>query len=171
MAAGALGYSANGDLEADLTKFGFLVYGGTVRDFHDWEVRAMVRLNAYVIAEDLGPKILGSKDNIPSVIEAVRKHIFPLTEQDSKELYRLGTQTGGLLSRQAGEPMVSYIAHRKRWWKKLQQIDKGVVISEPILTDLLLDNSGLSRQERLMVLTAMGSSTKLEDACSARKDA
>ena len=188
MAAGALGYSANGDLEADLTKFGFLVYGGTVRDFHEWEFRAMVRFNqtkdeekpalaskfldslrtdAYVIAEDLGPEILGSKDNIPSVIEAVRKHIFPLTEQESKELYRLGTQTGGLLSRQAGEPMVSYIARRKRWWKKLQQIDKGVVISEPILTDLLLDNSGLSRQERLMVLTAMGSSTKLEDACSA----
>ena len=177
MAAGALGYSANGDLEADLTKFGFLVYGGTVRDFHEWEFRAMVRFNqtkdedkpalaskfldslrtdAYVIAEDLGPEILGSKDNIPSVIEAFRKHIFPLTEQESKELYR-----------QAGEPMVSYIARRKRWWKKLQQIDKGVVISEPILTDLLLDNSGLSRQERLMVLTAMGSSTKLEDACSA----
>ena len=107
------------------------------------------------------------KGQLPSVIEAVRKHIFPLTEQESKELYRLGTETGGLLSRQAGEPMVSYIARRKRWWKKLQQIDKGVVISEPILTDLLLDNSGLSRQERLMVLTAMGSSTKLEDACSA----
>ena len=120
MAAGALGYSANGDLEADLTKFGSLVYGGTVRDFHEWEFRAMVRFNqtkdgekpalaskfldslrtdAYVIAEDLGPEILGSKDNIPSVIEAVRKHIFPLTEQESKELYRLGTQTGGLLSR------------------------------------------------------------------------
>ena len=68
------------ELAADLTKFGFLVYGGTVRDFHEWEFRAMVRFNktkdedkpalaskfldslrtdAYVIAEDLGPEILG----------------------------------------------------------------------------------------------------------------
>ena len=97
--------------------------------------RDSLRTDACVVAEDLGPEILGSKDNIPSVIEAVRKRIFPMTEQQSKEVYRLGTQAGGLLSHQAGEPMVSYLACRKRWWKKLQQIDKGVVIREPILTD------------------------------------
>ena len=36
MAAGALHYSANGDLDADLMTFGFLVNGGTVREVHAW---------------------------------------------------------------------------------------------------------------------------------------
>ena len=86
-----------------------------------------------------------------------------IQEQESKELYRLGTQIGGMLSRQAGEPMTSYLSRRKRWWKKMKQLDKTVAISESILTDLLLDNAGINRQERIMVITAMAGSVKTED--------
>lgn len=185
MASGSLAYRPHQDLDTDLTKFGFLVYAGTVRDFHEWEFRAMtrwkqtkvderadlaskfldsLRSEAYIIAEDLGTDILFSNDNIPKVVEAVRERLFPLAEQESKELYRLGTQVGGVLSRQAGEPMVSYIDRRKRWLRKLQQLDKATHISEAVLTDLLLDNSGLNRSERLMVLTSMGGSTATKDA-------
>ena len=42
--------------------------------------------------------------------------------------------------------------------------DKAIHISESVLTDLLLDNSGLNRQERLMVLTAMSGSSATQDA-------
>ena len=185
MSSGSLAFQHRPDLEADLTKFGFLVYAGDVRNFHEWEFRAMTRWNqtkddekkdlaskfldslrgeAYIAAEDLGTEILFSKDNIPKVIEAVRKNLFPLVEQESKELYRLGTQIGGILSRQAGESMTSYLSRRNRWWRKLKQLDDKVQISEGILTDLLLDNAGINRQERLMVLTALGGSTKTEDA-------
>ena len=185
MASGSLAFQHRPDLEADLTKFGFLVYAGDVRNFHKWEFRAMTRWNqtkddekkdlaskfldslrgkAYIAAEDLGTEILFNKDNIPKVIEAVRKNLFPLVEQESKELYRLGTQIGGILSRQAGESMTSYLSRRNRWWRKLKQLDDKVQISEGILTDLLLDNAGINRQERLMVLTALGGSVKTEDA-------
>ena len=185
MSSGSLAFQHRPDLEADLTKFGFLVYAGDVRNFHEWEFRAMTRWNqtkddekkdlaskfldslsgeAYIAAEDLGTEILFSKENIPKVIEAVRKNLFPLVEQESKELYRLGTQIGGILSRQAGESMTSYLSRRNRWWRKLKQLDDKVQISEGILTDLLLDNAGINRQERLMVLTALGGSTKTEDA-------
>ena len=185
MASGSLAYRPTQDRDTGLTKFGFLVYAGTVRDFHEWEFRALTRWNqtekddkkalaskfldslrgeAYIIAEDLGSEVLYSENNIPAIVEAVRKILFPLLEQESKELYRLGTQVGGLLARQPGEPMMSYFARRKRWWRKLQQLDKNVAINEAVLTDLILDNSGLNRQERLMVLTAMGTSTKVEDA-------
>ena len=136
MASGSLAYRPHQDLDTDLTKFGFLVYAGTVRDFHEWEFRAMtrwkqtkvderselaskfldsLRSEAYIIAEDLGTDILFSNDNIPKVVEAVRERLFPLAEQESKELYRLGTQVGGVLSRQAGEPMVSYIDRWRHW--------------------------------------------------------
>ena len=45
-----------------------------------------------------------------------------------------------------------------------QSRDKAIHISESVLTDLLLDNSGLNRQERLMVLTAMQGSSATKDA-------
>ena len=96
-----------------------------------------LRGEAYIAAEDLGTEILFNKDNILKVIEAVRKNLFPLVEQESKELYRLGTQIGGILSRQAGESMTSYLSRRNRWWRKLKQRDDKVQISEGILTDLL----------------------------------
>ena len=183
MVSGRLAFQHRPDLEADLTKFGFLVYAGDVRNFHEWEFRAMTRWNqtkddekkdlalkfldslrgeAYIAAEDLGTEILFNKDNIP-VIEAVRKNLFPLVEQESKELYRLGTQIGGILSRQAGESMTSYLSRRNRWWRKLKQLDDKVQISEGILTSLLLDNAGINRQERLMVLTAFGGSVREEE--------
>ncbi|CAE7221794.1 GIP [Symbiodinium sp. CCMP2592] len=185
MASGSLAYRPHQDLDTDLTKFGFLVYAGTVRDFHEWEFRAMtrwkqtkvgersdlaskfldsLRSEAYIVAEDLGTDVLFSSQNIPKVIEAVRERLFPLAEQETKELYRLGTQVGGTLSRQPGEPMISYIDRRKRWLGKLQHLDKALHISEAVLTDLLLDNSGLTRQERLMVLTSMSGSTATKDA-------
>ena len=185
MASGSLAFQHRPDLEAELTKFGFLIYAGDVRNFHEWEFRTMTRWNqtkddekkdlaskfldslrgeAYIAVEDLGTEILFNKDNIPKVIEAVRKNLFPLVEQESKERYHLGTQIGGILSRQAGESMTSYLSRRNRWWRKLKQLDDKVQISEGILTDLLLDNAGINRQERLMVLTALGGSVKTEDA-------
>ena len=113
MASASLAFQHRPDLEAELTKFGFLVYAGDVRNFHEWEFCAMTRWNqtedeekkdlaskfldssrgeAYIAAEDLGTEILFDKNNIPKVIEAARKNLLPLIEQESKELYRLGTR-------------------------------------------------------------------------------
>ncbi|CAE7555851.1 GIP [Symbiodinium sp. CCMP2592] len=102
MACGSLAYRPRHDLDTNLTKFGFLVYAGTIRDVHEWEFRAMnrwkqtqvdselaskfldsLRTEAYIIAEDLGTD---------KVVEAVRQRLFPLGEQESKEMHRLGTQ-------------------------------------------------------------------------------
>ena len=50
------------DLATDLTKFGFLVYAGTVRDFHEWEFRAMTRWKQTKVDErsELASKFLDS---------------------------------------------------------------------------------------------------------------
>ena len=87
MASGSLAYRPTQDRDTDLTKFGFLVYAGTVRDFHEWEFRALTRWNqtdkddkkalaskfldslrgeAYINAEDLGSEVLYSENNIPA---------------------------------------------------------------------------------------------------------
>ena len=94
MASGSLAFQHRPDLEADLTKFGFLVYAGDVRNFHEWEFRAMTRWNqtkdderkdlaskfldslrgeAYIAAEDLGTEILFNKDNKASPRSKLRK--------------------------------------------------------------------------------------------------
>ena len=95
MSSGSLAFQHRPDLEADLTKFGFLVYAGDdVRNFHEWEFRAMTRWNqtkddekkdlaskfldslrgeAYIAADDLGTEILFDKNNIPKVIEACKE--------------------------------------------------------------------------------------------------
>ena len=108
MASGSLAYRHQADLEADLTKFGILVYGGTIRDFHEWEFRAMTRWTqikegerkelaskfldslrgeAYIAAEDLGAEVLGSQDNIPKIIEKVRSNLFPLYRNKKAKNY------------------------------------------------------------------------------------
>jgi hypothetical protein len=175
MAATSLFYPNRSEQETDLTKAGFLIYGGSIKDFHEWEFRSLTRVRAtkederwqlgakfldslhggaYTLAEDLGSQALVQPDAIEKIAELVRGHIFPLTDQEAKELYRMGTAIGGALSRQPGESMVSYTNRRKRWYRKLKQLDKSVEISEGVLVDLLLDCSGLNRQEKLMVQTA-----------------
>ena len=119
MAATSLFYSNRREQETDLTKAGFLIYDGSVKDFHEWEFRSLTRLRAederwqlgakfldslrgeaYTLAEDVGAQALVQPDAIEKIMELVRDHIFPLTDQEAKELYRMGTAIGGSLSRQ-----------------------------------------------------------------------
>lgn len=97
----------------------------------------------------------------------MKKSVFPLKEHEAKELYRVGTSIGGPLSRQNAESMSQYISRRKRWWKKLAELDSKLSVSDTILTDLLLDNAGLSRSEKLMILTATHDSPTFESASEA----
>ena len=104
------------------------MYDGSVKDFHEWEFRSLTRLratkederwqlgakfleslrnDAYTLAEDLGAQALVQPDAIEKIVELVRAHIFPLTDTEAKELYRMGTTFGGALSRQPGESMLN----------------------------------------------------------------
>ena len=60
--------------------------------------------------------------------------------------------------------MLSYIARRKRWWSTLCELDPDIRLSEAMRANLLVELSGLSRQEQLMVKTAARSQTTDEFA-------
>ena len=47
--------------------------------------------------------------------------------------------------------MLSYVSRRWRWWKLLKTLDTSVELSEPMRVGLLLDLSGLTRQESLVI--------------------
>ena len=121
-AGGGLRFNPRTQEEPELTKAGFLVYSGSGHDY-EWEFRAMakfyatkaddrfslgpklpesLRVDAYIVAQDLGHDLLKATDAIEKIVEAVRKQIFPLQAQDAQELYRVGSSGGGVMSRQPG---------------------------------------------------------------------
>ena len=62
MAASSLFYSSRSDGDTDLTKAGFLIYDGSIKDFHEWEFRSLTRVRATKEDErwQLGAKFLDS---------------------------------------------------------------------------------------------------------------
>ena len=55
--------------------------------------------------------------------------------------------------------MLSYTQRRRRWWRVLTELDPSIALSEGLRMELMLELSGLSRQEVLVV-----------KACAATKD-
>ena len=55
------------------------------------------------------------------------------------------------MSRQNGESMKQYVTRRRRCWTFLVQMNPVIHLSEGHESDMLLDLSGLTREERVMV--------------------
>ena len=82
----------------------------------------------------------------------------------SSELFRQGQLITGRFTRQRGEPMLLHIARRKRWWSTLRELDPDMRLSEAMSANRLVELSGLSRQEQLMIKTAARAHTVKEYA-------
>ena len=65
--------------------------------------------------------------------------------------------------------MLSYVNRRKRWWTTLRELDPEVRLSEAMRANLLVELSGLSRPQRLMVKTAATSETMHAQVSDERK--
>ena len=89
-------------------------------------------------------------------MQAMRDSVSVKRDLEAMELYKEGSKSKGMLPRQMGESMQSYVLRRKRWWTRLKALDEKYSVSENILTDMLLDGSRLNTQERLMILTSVG---------------
>ena len=116
------------------TKSGVFRYDGSPGGFHEWEFRTRARYygtkkedktqlgsrvleglsgEAYLVARNLGIDILSEKEGVMKLIGAMRERIFPYLADEAKILYREGQRKDGLLSRAAGESMLSYVNRRK----------------------------------------------------------
>ena len=161
-----------------------LTYSGDPTEFYSWEFRARARIagtkpeerslvtarlveglvgDAFQVARDIGLDKLQGDDGFELLCDRMRRVIFPMQKQEAKELLRLGQTVGSIMSRQHGEPMSSYINRRKRWWKTLKELDGTIEMSTTMLGDLMLDHSGLTKIERLLVLTSTNNSTAEAD--------
>ena len=66
-----------------------------------------------------------------------------------------GRKEGGVLSRQSGESMSSYITRRRSWWIALKGLDSAVAIPDVILAEQRLTNAQISGDQRLMGRTML----------------
>ena len=123
-----------------------------------------LRDEAFELARDIGVESLTAPGGLRSFVEKMREVVFPCATEEARELFRAG-QKHGVLSRQSGESMLSYVSRRRRWWKLLRTLDTTIVLSEPMRVELLLELSGLTRQEAL-VIKACAEDSKNFDAVS-----
>ena len=178
------------------SKKGILYYDGSAAGFEVWNYRVQVKLGAMnsiqdaqerdqklvefgsyiveglsdealLIAIDLGVNTLNTPTGVKQLVDKMRESIREAKDDEISELYRLGAQTTGPLIRQRGEPMQSYISRRKRWWTRIRELDSSFNVSETLLADYLLDCAGLTKDQRLMILTVTGNvrtQSAIEDA-------
>ena len=109
-----------------------------------------LREEAFELARDIGADVLTQPGGLRKFVEKLRDVVFPRASEDARELFKVG-QKPGSLARQNGESMLSYVSRRGRWWKLLRTLDGSIELSEPMRVELLLELSGLSRQEIIVI--------------------
>ena len=99
---------------------------------------------------------------VKTLMDRIEASTARYKKDEARELHRAGCRTSGPLCRQTGEPMISYISRRRRWYKRLKQLDGTTVVSENILSDSLIDCAVMNEQEKLSVRTLAGDSTEFD---------
>ena len=189
MALASLRYDANSSVQE--TKSGVFVYDGNAARFHEWEFRTSMRtrsskeedrlrtMNSIVeslhgeagqVAMDPGEEELMKPAGVKILIDAMRRHVFPQARAEEKELCKMGHKQHGAMARQASESMSNYVIRRRRWWRQLKDMDKEVNLSDSILGDLMLEASGLSNNEQLMILTSVNNVRNFDKLSQALMD-
>ena len=116
-----------------------------------------------MLARDVGLDALTSEEGLEDLLQKMKAFVFPRANEEAKELFRAGQKHGGPLSRQSGESMLS------RWWSVLQELDSTMMLSDSLRAELLLELSGLSRQE-ILVTKACANPKNFEGYCKVLVD-
>ena len=109
-----------------------------------------LREEAFELARDIGVDVLTRPGGLRKFVEKLRDNVFPRASEEARELFKVG-QKPGSLARQNGESMLSYVSRRRRWLNLLKTLDGSIELSEPMRVELLLELSGLSRQEIIVI--------------------
>ena len=109
--------------------------------------------DAFKIAQDIGRPELTKHDGIVKLVEAIRKHVRATAPEEAKILYREGSKKDGLLSRQPTESIMSYLSRRNRWHTRTENLDEGLKVPGRLRTEMMLESSRLSEDQRRMILT------------------
>ena len=109
-----------------------------------------LREEAFELARDIGVEVLTQPGGLRKFVDKLRDVVFPRASEEARGLFKT-RQKPGSLARRSQESMLSYVSRRRRWWKLLKTLDGSIELSEPMRVELLLELSGLSRQEIIVI--------------------
>ena len=114
-----------------------------------------LRSQALHVAGEIPMDKLASADGPNILLEFLQKAFRPRRLQEARELYTAGAQQYGVLARQPGEPMPSFLLRRRTWQRMLKDLDPDLQVPEGILAEQTLLCSGISHEQQLLVRTAL----------------
>ena len=74
--------------------------------------------SALRIAQLISTTELAGEKGAEMLLEKLNETLKPRRIQEARELYMAGAQQNGMLSRQQGEPMGTYLVRRQAWYKR-----------------------------------------------------
>ena len=114
---------------------------------------------ALQIAKGIGLERLANPTGTQTLLEALEADLLPLRRQTAVEMYQAGSQPG-MMSRQTGEAMSSYVLRRETWWTQLQELDSEVKCSPAILGEQMLTQAGLTNMEVQLIRATLKNDLK-----------
>ncbi len=124
-----------------------------------------LRGQAFRLAQQVDLSTLSSERGAEVLLKTFNDNLKPRKAQEARELYAAGSREGGLLSRQSGEPMSSYVSRRRAWWSALQGLDSNLKIPDMILAEQILTNCGLTDDQKLMIRTVLQGTFNVDKVC------
>ena len=112
--------------------------------------------HALQIAQLMEIEKLSEEDGAQKLMDHLLTQLRPRREQQARKLYEAGAMAGGLLARQSPETTAQYVLRRRAWYRALTDMSSELKLPDLILAEQLLNNSGLSETEKLMVRTTLG---------------
>eukprot|EP00435_Cladocopium_sp_Y103_P059746 s828_g21.t1 len=87
------------------------------------------------VARNLPVDKLGESGGVDYLLKSLNDTLRPRSKQEARELYQCGAQYGGVLSRQRGESIPSYVLRRKAWYRMMTDLDPDLKLPDGILTE------------------------------------
>ncbi|CAE7947914.1 RE2, partial [Symbiodinium sp. KB8] len=112
--------------------------------------------HALQVAQLLAIEELEKEHGAEYLMEHLALDLRPRRQQQARELYEAGAQSGGVLSRQPAETMPQFILRRKAWYRAMLDLNSELKLPEMVLAEQLLMNSGISDDHKLLIRTAVG---------------
>ena len=121
---------------------------------------------ALYIVKALKEDLITSEKGPEAIVQALVSSLRPRRQQEARELYLAGSREHGILSRQYGEPMSTYILRRKTWYAMLTDLDTEIKLPELLLAEQILMNANVSEEHQLMIRTSLSQVISVEGVCN-----
>ena len=120
---------------------------------------------ALQVARGLQVDKLSATDGPAYLLQSLQATFQPRSKQEARDLYQVGAQQGGILSRQNDESIPSYVLRRRTWYGMMTDLDGELKLPEPILAEQILQNSGISLDHQLLIRTAIRGEMTVAAVC------